>query len=160
MRPQIISFHCVVKNRLGQVLSTSFNQDVINQNDLKTNHLNGLVNGLQSVSVGEKRRISVPASQAYGSYDPMLSVEVRRSELEFGDRLQIGHQIFRPDPRSSENKIYRVVQANSETIVIDGNHPLAGNDLVFEVEIVSAREAQADDYVESSSQLIPGQLLH
>lgn len=159
MGAQIISFHCVMRNKLGQVLSSSFNRDVINQRDTGNDRLPGLVEGLQSVRAGEKRSIAVPADNAYGSYDPRLVIELRRSELEQGDRLKPGNQILRYDERTSEKRLFRVVRADEEFITLDGNHPLAGQDLVFEVEIVSAREAQDSDFTDELT-LVPSQLVH
>lgn len=159
MRAQIISFHCIMKNKLGQVLSSSFNQDVINQRDIGNDRLPGLVEGLQSVQAGEKRRIVVPAENAYGPYDPTLIIELRRSELEYGDRLKRGSQILRRHGHASEERIFHVIRLDDDSVVIDGNHPLAGHDLVFEIEIVSAREAQDGDFIDAS-QLMPSELIH
>lgn len=159
MRAQVISFHCVMKNRLGKVLSSSFNQNVINQRESENDRLPGLIDGLQSVKTGEKRSILVPADLAYGLYDPALIVELRRSELEYGDRLALGSQILRSVGHASEKHLFRVIQLNDDSVIMDGNHPLAGHDLVFEVEIVSAREVQDDDFLEDSLP-IPGQLIH
>lgn len=159
MRAQIISFHCVMRNKLGQILSSSFNQNVINQRDVRNDRLPGLVEGLQSVQPGEKRSITVPADSAYGTYDPRLVIDLRRSELEHGERLILGSQILRFHGSASEQRLFRVVRIDEASVVIDGNHPLAGQDLVFEVEIVSARDVQESDLVETST-LMPSQFLH
>ena len=159
MGTQIISFRCVMKNKLGQVLSSSFNQDVINQRDSVNDRLPGLVEGLQAVKAGEKRNIAVSAERAYGRYDPTLVLEFRRSDLEYGDQLVLGSQVFRCVGPASEMRLFRVVQINGDSVVLDGNHPLAGHDLVFEVEILSAREVQDHDLLDGSLP-IPGRLLH
>jgi FKBP-type peptidyl-prolyl cis-trans isomerase SlyD len=159
MRAQIISFHCVVKNKLGQVLSSSFNQDVINQRDMASDRLPGLVDGLQSVQAGEKRSILVSAERAYGTYDPRLIIELQRSELEYGDRLMPGSQILRCLDHASEARLFRVIRLDEDSVVIDGNHPLAGHDLIFEVEIVSAREAHDSDFLDDFPQM-PSRLIH
>jgi FKBP-type peptidyl-prolyl cis-trans isomerase SlyD len=159
MRAQIISFHCVMKNKLGQTLSYTFNQDVINQRDSGHDRLPGLVDGLQSVEAGERRSITVPAQNAYGNYDPALLLKIQRSELEYSHRLMLGSQVFRRVGHSPEKRVFRVTQLDQDTVVMDGNHPLAGQDLVFEIEIVSAREARADDFLDDSLPM-SGQLIH
>lgn len=159
MRPQIISFRCVMKNRLGQILSSSFNRDVINQRNVGNDRLPGLVEGLQSVQAGEKRNITVPADSAYGKYDPSLVIELGRSELEYGDRLSLGSQVLRFHGPASEQRLFRVIRIDEESVVIDGNHPLAGHDLIFEVEILSARDLKDSDLLETST-IIPSQLVH
>ena len=152
-RPQIISFHCIVKNKLGQVLSTSFNQDVVNQKNIIQDRLPGLVDGLQSVHAGEKRSVLVPAHSAYGSYDPRLVVELRRADLDYSKALKHGTQILRFCEHEGRERLYRVIRLNKDTVIADGNHPLAGHDLVFEVEIVSARLAQDDDLLKQDVQV-------
>jgi FKBP-type peptidyl-prolyl cis-trans isomerase SlyD len=167
MRAQVISFHCIMKNKVGQVLSSSFVRDAINQRNIGRDRLPGLVDGLQSVQAGEKRSIAVPASNAYGPYDPGLLVELRRADLEYGDQLTYGSQILRSHGHPSgerasertEDRVFRVIRIDDESVTLDGNHPLAGHDLVFEVEIVSAREAHEDDFLDTTA-LIRSPLLH
>jgi FKBP-type peptidyl-prolyl cis-trans isomerase SlyD len=148
-----------MRNKLGQMLSSSFNQDVINQRDFGNDSLSGLVEGLQSVQVGEKRSITVPADRAYGRYDPRLVIELLRSELEYSERLGLGSQILRFHGPASEQRLFRVIRMDGEFVVIDGNHPLAGQDLIFEVEIVSARDVKDGDLLDAST-IIPSQLIH
>lgn len=160
MKAQVISFRCVIKNKLGQVLSSSFIRDAINQRDHGNDRLPGLVEGLQSVRVGEKRRIAVPAGSAYGTYDPGLIIELPRCELTYSDQLARGSQVLRPHGTDSESRLFRVIRLDKDHVVIDGNHPLAGHDLVFEVEILSARDARSEDLIDTSSLLLRSQFVH
>lgn len=164
MKAQVISFHCVMRNKLGQVLSSSFNREVINQLETgKEKRLEGLIAGLQNLTAGEKRQISVPANQAYGLYDPKLVVELPRSELMQGESLQIGNEILGRGTAHEARKAYRVIRAKDDTVVLDGNHPLAGQDLVFDIEVVSAREAVDGDINEidySESIPVPDRFIH
>jgi len=158
MKAQIVSFHCVLKDKSGQILSSSFNQDVINQlEDESQERLRGLIAGLQNVYEGEHRQFTVPAIDAYGVHDPKLVVRLRRSELEGGDTLVVGGHVR--DPLRS----YRVVQAQGDMLVLDGNHPLAGHDLTFDIKVVSARDACEEDYEEEGVVpffAAPSQYLH
>jgi FKBP-type peptidyl-prolyl cis-trans isomerase SlyD len=151
MKAQIVSFKCVLKNRLGQVLSSSFNQDVINQiekndSDDATPRLRGLVAGIQSVREGEKRQISVAAHEAYGPYDPDLVVNIPRSEIQRGHSLVIGSEIVGRSGPNASTLIYRVTQIHGDMLVLDANHPLAGHDLIFDIEVISARDACTEDF--------------
>lgn len=150
MKAQILSFHCVLKNKLGQVLSTSFNQDVINQHEAGTDsiRLSGLVSALQNVTPGELRKFSVPASQAYGPYDPKLVLTIRRGDLAKGRELEIGSEIDLRSDRDGQMQAFRVTLIKGDLLTLDGNHPLAGHDLTFEIEVVAARDARDDDFEE------------
>lgn len=150
MRAQIVSFHCVMKDKLGKTLSSSFNQDVINQknasSDANSGVLDGLIAGIQDLKEGEKRHFAVSAERAYGFYDPRLVIEVRRAEIRDGESLAVGSEIERKLDPQGENRTFRVVTARVDSVVLDGNHPLAGQDLVFDIEVVSAREASDADF--------------
>lgn len=165
MKAQIVSFHCVLKNKLGQVLGSSFNQDVINQLDEATSkhggqRLRGLVAGIQNVHQGEKRQFSVPAHEAYGPYDPDLLLNVRRSDLSQEESLEIGSEIMSLPTRTGEKRAFRVVSVTGDTVVLDGNHPFAGQDLIFDIEVISARDAEREDYEDDTTLAPTSYTLH
>jgi len=90
--------------------------------------VSGLVIGMQ---VGEQRTISVPASDAYGEYDKELLIEVPSERLPDGTGVGDMLKDDGPQPRT-----WTVREVVGETTTLDGNHPLAGRDLVFEIELV------------------------
>lgn len=144
MNGQIVSFHCVLKDRLGRVISSSFNQNVSTQ-DSPSGQLRGFSRGMQDLKVGECRKIFVGAEEAYGFYDPNKIVELSRDELpeqiRLGDVIMVGANNNAPQS-------HRVVGMTGELVTLDGNHPLAGQDLIFEIEAVEVRDddgAEGDD---------------
>jgi FKBP-type peptidyl-prolyl cis-trans isomerase SlyD len=165
MKAQIVSFRCVLKSKLGKVLSSSFNKDVINQLEEGTfnddpRKMRGLVAGMQNMRAGERRQIAVSANEAYGLYDPNLVLSVPRWKLRKGNRLVVGAEIKgQAGPRDSQ-RLYRVTQIDGDTVVLDANHPLAGQDLIFDIEVVSARDARSEDYDEAPSSSVLGRYLH
>lgn len=161
MKAQIVSFHCVLKDKLGRIISSSFNNDVINQPGPNANLLRGLVEGIQDVAKGEKREIYVSADQAYGYYDPELVVEVPRHELEKGSSLDIGQEVQTQSIEDGHHRTFRVIDAADDYVILDGNHPLAGQDLIFEIEITSAREAIPEDFEDTpEAEAKPKKMLH
>ena len=146
MKAQIVSFHCVLSDKMGRIISSTFNQDVITygHSDL----LKGLAEKLGNLKKGEKRNICLTADQAYGFYDPKLVVIVARQQLSQGPTLIIGDRVL---GQSFEGKalLFRVIQVSPETVTLDGNHPLAGQDLVFDIEATEARDASLEEIAES-----------
>lgn len=142
--PQVISFHCVLTNRLGHHISSSVQGEVINSAE-HSGHLKDLALGLQDVKAGDRRKIFVTAERAYGLYDPDLVGEIPRADLSSGAKLKVGDvlQLYSPERRCSLP--FKVIEATSEVVVFDGNHPLAGQDLCFDVEIIEARELRKED---------------
>lgn len=145
MKPQVISFHCVLKNNVGKVISSTFNRDVFTH--VRKDHLPGLSEGLQNLKSGEKRRIFLSASQAYGFYNLGLVMEISRKKIPRGSGLKVGDKVSIPT-KYKKVRNFRVIQANGRMLTLDGNHPLAGQDLIFEVEGVQLRDATPEEVEE------------
>lgn len=148
MSIQVISFRCILKNKLGQVISSTVNRDVMSNVEHQGEMLSGLVRGLQNLIKGEKRQINLGAKEAYGYYDPEKVITRRRDEINNGEHLKTGDQIML-NGASGERKLVRVVEATAELVTLDGNHPLAGQDLVFEIEAIDARDATPEEIAEA-----------
>ena len=153
MRVQIVSFHCVLKNKLGHLISSSFNQDVVtsppenlDEKPSQIQALAGFIEGLQGIKTGEKKRIEVDAKEAYGFYNSKLLIEIPRSKLEKGKYLKVGDSVRANITDDCQLRSYRVVSADRRSVTLDGNHPLAGQDLVFDVEVTSAREENEPEF--------------
>jgi FKBP-type peptidyl-prolyl cis-trans isomerase SlyD len=141
----VVSFHYTLLDKeTGSLIETS------HQSGEPVTFLVGageIIPGLEArmlgMKVGERRRIEVPAEEAYGPRDPQLVQRVPREyfshiPLEKGITLQA----HTPDGRVVTMV---VVSFDEEEVVVDLNHPLAGKDLVFEVEVVDIREASPEE---------------
>lgn len=150
MIAQVVSFKCILKNKLGHLISTTINRDVITSIQTPDGpFLAGLIEGLQDLRVGEKRRIAVAAEQAYGFYDPKKILQLPKEKIvshssadKTEDTLLISHQGI--------HQKYRIIEIQEDTVTLDGNHPLAGQDLVFEIEAIDVRAATPEEIFDSS----------
>lgn len=158
MGVQVISFNCILKNKVGNILSTTFNRDVINSVDGQQTVLSGLAQGLQNLKKGEKRRIFLSAEQAYGYYDPKKIALFPRKKVAKDRPLHFGETVSIVS-KSGQVRLYRVVELYGDMVALDGNHPLAGQDLIFEIEAVDAREATPEEIMDSHN-IISTQVLH
>lgn len=95
----------------------------------------GFENGVVGMEVGESKKVSIPAENAYGPYNNDLVAVVPRSQVPPDLDVTIGMVL---QVRSAEGQIARaIVRDLTETdITLDLNHPLAGQDLTFEIELV------------------------
>jgi FKBP-type peptidyl-prolyl cis-trans isomerase SlyD len=143
MKAQIVSFHCVVKDKMGRVISSTFNRDILTYDGSQPSVLVGLVRGLQDLKKGEKRRIVVPANEAYGFYDPRQVLHCSRENLARQHKVKLGDKIMLSG--DEEKNVYRVTEIYGDKVTLDANHPLAGQDLVFEIETTEARPATPDE---------------
>ena len=146
MRVQIVSFHCVLKNKLGHFISSSFNQDVCTSPpETGSDAIPGFIKELKKLKVGKKKKIHVPAEEAYGFYNLELTAQVPRSKVIQGAFLKEGDFVNAHLSEKVGHKTYRVTAAAQNMLTLDANHPLAGQDLVFEVELTSSREELESD---------------
>ena len=157
MKPQVVSFHCVLKNKFGKVLSSTFNNDVITQSGGDDSILVGLAEGLQNLVKGERRQIVLNAAEAYGFYDPAKVIECDREEVPRGKFLRKGDEVTMPHAKSGKLMNLRVVGIQGDHVTLDGNHPLAGQDLVFEIEATEARDCTDEEMREIDSPEETGQ---
>ncbi|HMN67588.1 MAG TPA: FKBP-type peptidyl-prolyl cis-trans isomerase [Bdellovibrionales bacterium] len=142
MKPQIVSFHCVLKTKLGKLISSTLNHEVLTCLPDEVGMLPGLAEGMRDIKSGEKRRISLNAAQAYGYYDPKKVITCPREGLDKED-LRLGESLMCEIDGKSD--MYRVTELRGTYVTLDGNHPLAGQDLVFEIEALDVRDASPED---------------
>jgi FKBP-type peptidyl-prolyl cis-trans isomerase SlyD len=104
--------------------------------------IEGLEEQLLQLAVGEKRSVIVPPERAYGLRDAALVQKLPRSRLPVGD-LKPGDQ-FQTGP-DRHAPVVTVVALEGEEVLLDANHPLAGQTLHFEVELVAVRPATREE---------------
>lgn len=95
----------------------------------------GFDNGVMGMQVGDKKTIQIPVTEAYGPKDPERVVSFPASEFPENMELEVGMQLQMSD---SQGNVFPVVVAEigEVNVMLDANHPLAGQDLVFDIELV------------------------
>ena len=118
----------------GEVFDSSVGKDPLQFEVGSGQIIPGFENAIMGKQIGEKVTVQVPADQAYGQIREDLYVEVPMDKMP--GEVEVG-QLLQAD--SGDGQVVQVIvkEVKEDTIVIDGNHPLAGQDLVFEIEVVS-----------------------
>jgi FKBP-type peptidyl-prolyl cis-trans isomerase SlyD len=147
--PRIVSFHYTLRDPSGRVLDTSAGGEPISYLEGGGQIIEGLDAQLRSAQAGEKPRVLVAARDAYGERDPAQVQRVRRELLPVDGELKIGDQ-FQTGP-SRADPMVTVAGIEGDEVLLDANHPLAGVDLTFDVEVVTARDATAEEVAQSQS---------
>ena len=98
--------------------------------------LTGFENAVRTMSIGEKKNISLSPSEAYGEVDPEASIEMPKNSFTSDLSLKVGSMVYgdAPDGRRVGAKI---ISIKEDSVVLDFNHPMAGKDLNFEIELLS-----------------------
>jgi len=98
----------------------------------------GFEKGLIDMKLNEKKTITIAKEEAYGEVIEDLKHEINKSELPQDMTPEVGMGLVSTTPDGREMNL-RVIEVKEETIIIDANHPLAGKDLVFDLEVVEIK---------------------
>ena len=139
---KVVSFHYTLTNAQGDVLDQSHEHPMPYLHGAG-NIIPGLEKELAGKKVGDKLTVNVPAAEAYGEYHEQLVNDVPREAFQGVDQIEPGMQFQANTPEGVQ--VITVKAVNGETVTVDANHPLAGQDLNFDVEIVEVREATEEE---------------
>ncbi|RYY79423.1 MAG: peptidylprolyl isomerase [Moraxellaceae bacterium] len=139
---QVVSFHYTLTDENGTVIDKSEGQPLVYLHGAG-NIIPGLENALVGKNVGDKLNVNVPAAEGYGEYNAEMVQEVPRNMFQGVDDIQAGMQFQAQTDDGIQ--IVTVKDVNDESVFVDGNHPLAGQNLNFDVEIVDIRPATQEE---------------
>lgn len=140
---QVVSIHYTLKDDDGNVLDTSENMDPLLYIHGAGNIIPGLEQALEGKVKGDKLNVSIVPEDAYGERIDTLIHAVPKDQFENAETIQVGSQ-FQVDSEHGP-MILTVIEIKDAEFVLDGNHPLAGMKLHFDVEIMDLRPATEDE---------------
>jgi peptidylprolyl isomerase len=97
--------------------------------------IKGFDEGVTGMSVGEKKTINIPYNDAYGPRNAEMVIDMPKDRFPKDMQLEVGMPLMMSDG-SGQNFEVVVIQLKENSVVLDANHPLAGQDLVFDIELV------------------------
>lgn len=138
-----VTIHYRLSDQEGRLLEDSFDSEPMLYLHGTENLIPGLEAALDGKSKGEKLDVTISAEEAYGPYHDGLRQAV---PLEaFGDIEDIVPGMrFIAETEMGQRPV-QVMEVKDDVVIVDGNHPLAGQSLNFSVEIVDVREASAEE---------------
>jgi FKBP-type peptidyl-prolyl cis-trans isomerase SlyD len=136
--PRHLTFHYTLRNREGRVLDTSRGAEPLSCVEGAGQIIEGLEEPLLAMPAGGKQTIVIPPERAYGLREAELIQKVARAQLPVED-LRVGDQ-FQTGP-DRQAPVVTVVAIEGDEVLLDANHPLAGEELHFEVELIATRPA-------------------
>jgi len=146
----VVSIHYTLSNTAGEVMDSSEGQDPLAYLHGANNIIPGLENALVGKVTGDSLQVVVEPDQAYGEVREELIQSVDRSNFVDIAEIQVGMQFMAQTPWGEQP--VTVVEVEGDNIVLDGNHPLAGQTLTFDVKVVDVREATAEELTEGHVQ--------
>ncbi len=133
-----VKVHYTGKLADGQVFDSSEGKEPIEFTLGQGQLIPGFEKGLIDMKVNEKKTISIPKEEAYGEPRAELVQEVEKNQLPEEIKPEVGMGLVSKTPDGKEMNLV-VAEVKDETIVVDGNHPLAGKDLIFDLEVVEIK---------------------
>ncbi|WP_442845405.1 FKBP-type peptidyl-prolyl cis-trans isomerase [Leeuwenhoekiella sp. H156] len=133
-----VKVHYTGKLTNGQIFDSSVDKQPLEFQLGQGMIIPGFEQGLIDMAEKEKKTVTIPEAEAYGEVRKELFQEVPKSDLPSEIDPQVGMGLMAKNPDGTERQL-RVAEVRSESIVIDANHPLAGQDLVFDLELVEIK---------------------
>lgn len=133
---QTVSVNYTGKLKDGEVFDTTEGRDPQTFRLGDDRLMPGFLEALLGKEIGDKFTVEIPKEKAYGDYNEKKKTEIAKGYMP--GEVEVG-QILEARGTNNESAAVVVVEVKDDVVVIDGNHPLAGMDLVFDIEIVNAQ---------------------
>jgi FKBP-type peptidyl-prolyl cis-trans isomerase SlyD len=104
----------------------------------------GLEKALTGLSQGDTKSIALSMEDAYGPHDEDGILELSRGDFPDPDSIEVGDEL-ELEGDDGDVLLAHIVEIEGDTVVVDANHPLAGQNIRYEVKVVEVREATADE---------------
>ncbi|RNC85479.1 MAG: peptidylprolyl isomerase [Balneola sp.] len=120
----------------GEVFDSSENRDPLQFTMGAGQLIPGFEKAVMGLQVGDTTKAEIPCTEAYGEHNPQMEVTIPKSQLPADMEPVVGLQLQLNQPDGQPIPC-QVTKVEDEEVTIDANHPLAGKDLIFNIEIVS-----------------------
>ncbi len=133
-----IKVHYTGKLNDGRVFDSSVDREPLEFTLGQGQLIPGFENGVIDMAVNEKKTVNIPSAEAYGERREDMMQEVPKNQLPPEIKPEVGMGLVSQTPEGQEMRL-TVAEVKDETIVVDANHPLAGQDLTFEIEVLEIK---------------------
>ena len=140
---KVVTLHYTLTDNDGRVIDKSEDGSFAYLHGA-SNIIPGLEDALTGKSAGEEMSVSVSPEQAYGVRDESMLQQVPKNMFEDASQIAVGTQFHAQGP-NGEMLVVTVLEVEDEHVVVDGNHPLAGVELNFDVKIIDVRDASEEE---------------
>ena len=136
---KVVTIHYRLNTHDGDLIESSFEQEPMVYLHGSQNIIIGLEKELEGKAIGDTFKVDICASDAYGDYLDHLCQTVPKEAFGKYTDLKPGMR-FTAETDVGPHPV-QVVEVHDNEVVVDGNHPLAGQDLTFEIEVMAVRDA-------------------
>lgn len=130
-----VKVHYTGKLEDGSVFDSSVSREPLEVTLGEGKLIPGFENAVVGMNVGDKTTANIPSSEAYGEFREDLEVTIEKAQLPDDINPEVGMQLQLNQPNGQPVPV-TITKVEDDAIVLDANHPLAGKDLTFEIELV------------------------
>jgi len=135
---ETVKLHYTGKLNDGQVFDSSLQREPLEVTLGEGRLIPGFEKGLVNMKVNEKKTITIPKEEAYGDVQKELFQKIPNENLPQEIKPEVGMGLVSKNPDGTERQL-RVADVKEDFIIVDANHPLAGQDLTFELELLEIK---------------------
>lgn len=139
----VAGIHYTLKNEEGEIVDASTKDEPFYYLHGAQNIVKGLENELAGKTTGDKLAVTVLPDDGYGEYRADLVQAIPRDMFNGIDTIEVGMEFHAETQHGRQ--VVKVVNIEGDAITVDGNHPFAGKNLYFDVEIIAVREATKEE---------------
>ena len=139
---KVVQFNYTLKNDEGQVLDSSEGREPLGYLHGRGAIVPGLEAAMAGKAVGDAFNVAVEPAQGYGEHNPEMVQAVPRDRFQDIDEIAPGMQFQAQTPAGP--RVVTVTAVSEAEVTVDANHPLAGQTLHFDIDIVEVRDATAE----------------
>lgn len=140
---KVVGIDYKLTNKEGQLIDSSESHGPLYYIQGTGNLIPGLEAALEGKVIGDSFKVAIPAKDAYGEINEALCQVVPRAQFESSEGVELGMQ-FEVETEEGE-LVVTVTKIEGDSVTVDGNHPLAGVELHFDVTVKEIREPSAEE---------------
>jgi peptidylprolyl isomerase len=133
-----VKVHYTGKLKNGQVFDSSEGREPLEFTLGQGMLIPGFENAVVDMKVNEKKTVEIPMNEAYGDIRKELFHKVEKAQLPEEVKPEVGLGLVSRDAQGNEHQ-FKIAEVNDDHIIVDGNHPLAGQELTFDLELVEIK---------------------
>ena len=130
-----VKIHYTGKFEDGRVFDTSVGREPLEFTVGANQVIPGFEKGIVGMNQDESRTITIPPDEAYGPHHREMVLDIPRNEFPPNIQPEVGQQLELQQP-NGQAVIVMVIEVSESCVTLDGNHPLAGKDLIFDIQLI------------------------
>ncbi len=135
-----VKVHYHGKLRSGETFDSSENREPLEFTVGTGQVIKGFDEGVKGMKVGDKKTVEIPVEDAYGEKNKEMVIEFPRTQFPEEMKPEVGMQLMMNNGEGQQFPV-TIVELKEDIVILDANHPLAGQDLIFDIELMDLQSS-------------------